>query len=123
MMTKRPSAIPDHVCVRFELPSCIWADHVHLIGEFNNWKPGTMPMQQARDGDWFIELDLPCDRTYQFRYLIDGHWLTESHADGAATNAYGTQNSIVDTTITAALLQLEGKASRVTPLWWHNRGY
>ena len=123
MITKRLSATAGHVCVRFELPSCIWADHIYLIGEFNQWTPGTMPMQQGRDGVWRIELELPFGHTYQFRYLIDGHWLTDSHADGATTNEYGTQNSIVDTTMTAALLKMGEEPLYDESLWWHNHDH
>lgn len=108
MIIKTRSAMPDCVHVIFELPSCLWAEHICLLGEFNNWKPDTMLMQQAHNGVWRIELDLPCGHTYEFRYLVDNHWLTDNHADGLATNRYGAQNSIVDTTLPITLLEFGG---------------
>lgn len=118
MITKTKSPTPGFVRIIFELPSCLWADHVCLIGEFNGWNPATMPMCQDRDGVWRIELDLPCSRTYQFRYLVDGHWLTDSHADGLASNPYGAHNSVVETTLPIAMLQFDGgKKQENAPFW------
>ncbi|MEZ4674755.1 MAG: isoamylase early set domain-containing protein [Caldilineaceae bacterium] len=99
MITKQPSTVPGHTHITFELPSCIWADHIYLTGEFNHWDPRSLPMHQGRDGVWRLEIDLPCGYRYEFRYLVNGSWLTDSHADGLATNPYGTQNSIVDTAL------------------------
>lgn len=95
MIYKEPSTTPEHVHVIFELPSCIWADKVCLTGDFNQWNAGSDPMRQTRSGVWRAELDLPAGQRYEFRYLIDGHWQTDYHADGNATNRYGTENSIV----------------------------
>lgn len=54
-------------------------------------------MRQDRDGVWRATVDLPANRQYCFRYLIDGNWQTDYHADGWSENEYGTENSIVDT--------------------------
>ena len=118
MIIKTESTIPGHIHVVFELPSCVWADHIYLTGEFNEWDSSTLPMRQTRDGVWRVELDLPCDHTYEFRYLVDGHWITDSHADGLTTNPYGTQNSIVDTALPMTLLQIEPRRVSFSALWW-----
>lgn len=97
MIYKQPSPMPEHVHVIFELPSCIWADKICLTGDFNQWDERSLPMRQTRNGVWQIELDLPAGKRYEFRYLIDGHWQTDYHADGNATNRYGTENSVVFT--------------------------
>lgn len=119
MITKRASAVPGRVQVIFELPSCVWADHIYLTGDFNQWHPQSLPLQQGRDGVWRLAIELPSGHTYEFRYLVDGHWITDSHADGVAINPYGTNNSIVDTTLPVASLQVGGKKLRSAPLWWH----
>lgn len=95
MIIKSPSTQAGHVHVVFELPSCVWADRIHLVGEFNGWNETTLPMRQGRDGVWRAELDLPMGQSYQFRYIVDGHWQTDYHADGHTDNQYGTHNSIV----------------------------
>lgn len=99
MIFKTKSRQPGHVFVRFELPACLWADHVYVVGEFNDWDKQRLPMTQDRHGVWSATLDLPAGKTYEFRYLVDGHWLTDGHADGVVTNAYGTQNSVVQTRV------------------------
>jgi hypothetical protein len=95
--------VPGHDAVRvtFELPSCIWADRIHVTGDFNEWSRTSTPMRQGRDGVWRATLELPPGRRYQFRYLIDGQWQTDWHADGSVTNAYGSDNSLLDTGIVA----------------------
>ncbi|OUC09534.1 hypothetical protein RY27_02285, partial [Litorilinea aerophila] len=53
------------------------------------------PMRQDHDGVWRAEVELPAGQSYEFRYLIDGQWRTDFHADGFTTNNYGTENSVV----------------------------
>ena len=95
MIYKQPSPKTGHVRVIFELPSCIWADKICLTGDFNEWDETSLPMHQTRSGVWQIELDLPTGMRYEFRYLIDGHWQTDYHADGNTFNRFGTENSVV----------------------------
>lgn len=97
MIRKSRSPIADHIRVVFELPSCVWADRIFLTGDFNDWRENDIRLHQNRNGVWQAVLDLPAGRSYQFRYLIDGQWRTDSHADGFADNGYGAQNSIVIT--------------------------
>jgi hypothetical protein len=95
MIKKYLSPVPGHVRVVFELPSCIWADRIFLSGDFNNWRAGDIQLQQDRSGIWRAVLDLHVGRRYEFRYLIDGEWRTDFHADGQADNTFGSQNSLV----------------------------
>ncbi len=99
MIHKTTSPQPNHVRVVFELPSCIWADRIFLVGDFNKWSATATPMRQNRDGVWRITLDLPHGSRYEYRYLIDGLWKTDSHADGFATNLHGLESSVVNATL------------------------
>lgn len=96
MIYKTSSYKSDHVRVIFELPASLWAEGVCLMADFNDWDPSATPLRQARDGIWRAEVDLPAQRRYEFRYLIDGRWCTDYHADGFAANG---QNSVVETTL------------------------
>lgn len=96
MIRKLPSPKDDCVRVIFELPACIWADRIFLVGDFNEWSTLVSPFAQGRDGVWRVTLDLPAGREYQFRYLVDGAWQTDLHADGWVRNEFGSQNSIVE---------------------------
>jgi hypothetical protein len=95
VITKTVSPKPDYVRVVFELPASLWADHVALVGDFNHWDPAATPFRQGRDGVWRAVVDLCLGNTYEFRYLIDGRWSTDYHADGAAPNPHGSLNSVV----------------------------
>jgi hypothetical protein len=95
MIRKYRSPIPGHVRVIFELPSCVWADRISLTGEFNDWRENDIVLQQTRSGVWQATVDLPLGTSYQFRYVVDGQWCTDSHADGVSDNMYGSQNSLI----------------------------
>jgi len=113
MIYKTRSLQPDHVRVTFELPASIWADQIFLVGDFNQWRRNATPMCQERDGVWRTTLDLPCRHRYEFRYLIDGQWKTDAHADGFVTNVYGTDNSVVEATLPDILLSVPRSCSQV----------
>jgi hypothetical protein len=95
MIRKLASSMPGYVRILFELPSCLWADRIFLVGDFNQWNETATPMHQDRDGVWRVVIDLPQGGSYEFRYLIDGQWTSDSHADGFAQNNFGVSNSIV----------------------------
>ena len=99
MIYKEPSSKVGAVRVTFQLPASVWANRVYLVGDFNNWNPCASPFQRLHNGVWSITLDLPARRRYEFRYLIDGHWCTDYHADGCTENKYHGLNSIVETTL------------------------
>jgi hypothetical protein len=98
MIYKLATQQPNIVCVVFELPSCVWADQILVSGTFNQWDQRSIPMHQDRDGVWRARVELCAGQRYEFRYLIDGRWQTDYHADGFADNEFGTHNSIVDLT-------------------------
>lgn len=82
MIYTKSSSIAEHIQVVFELPASLWADQVFLTGDFNQWVPNDIPLQQECDGSWRVSLDLPQGRRYEFRYVIDGQWSTDFHAGG-----------------------------------------
>lgn len=99
MIHKMATPDANYVRVSFELPSCLWADRIYLVGDFNGWDQTAMPMRQERDGVWRAVIDLPRDRSFEFRYLVDGQWTSDFHADGFTQNRYGDSNSIVHTAL------------------------
>jgi hypothetical protein len=114
MIYKIPTSHPGLVCVVFELPSCVWADRIVVSGTFNNWNEREFPMHQDRDGIWRARLELPIGQRYEFRYLIDGRWQTDYHADGFTENGFGSHNSIVDLTLVMALPLASRPGSQVS---------
>ena len=113
MIHKTQSPVPGHVRVIFELPSCIWADRIFLVGDFNQWSERATPMRQDRDGVWRAVVDVAYGKSCEFRYLIDSQWQTDYHADGYTTNIYGTENSVVYAVLPEGMPLAERLSSRV----------
>lgn len=111
MIHKLPSPKADCVRVIFELPACIWADRIFLVGDFNDWSKTVAPFAQGRDGVWRVTLDLTAGREYQFRYLVDGRWQTDFHADGWVDNEFGSKNSIVEAVLPPGAVPVPGPTS------------
>lgn len=54
---------------------------VTVAGEFNGWNAGRDRMTLGPDGRWRCTLNL-APGEYQYKYVADGQWLTDPHADG-----------------------------------------
>lgn len=99
LIHKFRSPLRGHVRVVFELPASTWADRISLTGDFNDWRENDILLKQARSGVWQAVLDFPAGTHYEFRYIVDGQWRTDSHSDGTSDNGFGSLNSIVDATL------------------------
>lgn len=88
-------ANPPYVEATFRVAGCIWADSIFLVGDFNHWNPKSHPFRQTRNGDWEIALRLNLGHAYQFRYLCDGTWQTDNHADGFTYDERGVANGLL----------------------------
>jgi len=66
------------VVVLFRLSSRIWADTIHLVGDFNGWSTTATPMKLG-EKYWEARLVLPVGGRYFYAYLVDGNdWCSES---------------------------------------------
>ena len=106
MIRKQISPVAGCVRVNFELPSCIWADRIFVVGDFNQWDRNANPLKQDRDGVWRTALDLQSGKRFAFRYLIDGNWQSDSHADGFISSQPGLESGIVDTSFTEPFFRI-----------------
>jgi len=98
MIHKRPSADENKIIVTFEIPGSVWAECIHLVGDFNDWDQKNLPFRHTREGTWQVELELDRGQEYHFRYLIDGdHWRSDWHADLYTAGADGAFNSVIIT--------------------------
>lgn len=81
--------------VTFSMPAAIWADTIHLVGDFNDWSSTATPLRLS-DDCWSVSLELPAGRSYQYRYLINGtEWYNDWQADRYEPNEHGGDNSVV----------------------------
>jgi 1,4-alpha-glucan branching enzyme len=87
--------------VTFKLPSSIaeTAKTANVVGEFSNWDPTGLPMKKVRKGEFSLSLELPTDKEYEFRYLVDGvKWETDWKTDSVNPTPWGDEfNSVIKT--------------------------
>jgi 1,4-alpha-glucan branching enzyme len=96
MITKRPGRTGT-VLVTFTIPAAVWADTIHVVGDFNGWDERATPLRQTESG-WMITLELEAGRDYHYRYVLNGHeWCNDWNADRYEPNAQGGDNSVVVT--------------------------
>jgi 1,4-alpha-glucan branching enzyme len=76
-----------NVVILFRLPAQIWADHIQLVGDFNNWSTSATAMQLGEQY-WEARLTLHVGERYHYAYLVDGdHWCSDWSLKEIALNA------------------------------------
>ena len=69
------------------------AKAVHLVGDFNDWCSGELPMVRSEEGYWYAELHLPAGE-FKFRYCADGEWFTDYAAFGLEPGQFGLDSVV-----------------------------
>jgi len=69
------------------------AQSAAVAGTFNNWDPKRTPLRKE-SGGWKSTLWLPPGR-YEYRFVVDGQWLSDPHAKESVPNQFGSTNSVV----------------------------
>lgn len=67
---------------------------VCVAGSFNDWQPQATPLVPLGDGRWGKELTLPEGR-YEYRFVVDGVWMTDPAAKENLPNPFGSLNSVL----------------------------
>ena len=78
--------------VQFVVKAADGAAQVYLAGAFRNWEP--LPMRRQQDGRFALELKLP-PGTHEYKFVIDGQWMTDPDHGQCEPNPYGSFNSVV----------------------------
>jgi 1,4-alpha-glucan branching enzyme len=72
------------------------AREVFLCGDFNQWAPESLRMiRRVGAGRWEKHLTLPPGR-YEYRFVVDGQWMSDPQAPAGVPNPYGSFNSVVE---------------------------
>ncbi|PIB34181.1 glycoside hydrolase [Reichenbachiella sp. 5M10] len=72
------------------------AENISLSGDFNNWSLSSHPLKKMKSGDFKLVLELPKDKEYQFRYLVDGTtWINDEEADGFVNNQVSNESNCI----------------------------
>lgn len=89
----RPNGTTQSQRVRFELVAPR-AQTVCIAGTFNDWHPQATPMIDMGQGRWAKELMLP-PGAHQYRFVVDGEWLTDPQASETVPNTFGSTNALL----------------------------
>lgn len=68
------------------------AQIVHIVGDFNHWRP--VPMQRRVDGWWCSQI-LLCHGHHQYRFLVDGKATLDPAAAGVDRDDCGMPVSLI----------------------------
>jgi len=79
--------------VRFELADA-QAQKVCIAGSFNDWRPDVSEMVRIGDGKWWKDLSLSPGE-YEYRFVIDGNWVTDPECPQERENGFGEKNSVL----------------------------
>jgi len=67
---------------------------VAVAGTFNAWSSSAAPLLASPDGTWSIELTL-APGVYEYRFVVDGQWISDSRAKEWVKNPFGSTNSVL----------------------------
>jgi 1,4-alpha-glucan branching enzyme len=76
----------------FTLAAPEGAKEVGIAGDFTSWKPLAMK-KQAKTGRYAVSISLQ-PGVYEYRFLVDGQWVTDPDHNHWAPNPFGTFNSV-----------------------------
>lgn len=71
------------------------AKNVKLAGSFNNWDNRSLSAKKDSRGNWVAKVNLKPGR-YEYKFLVDGSWITDPRCANNTFNSFGTQNSVVE---------------------------
>ena len=70
------------------------AGEVYLAGSFNGWSATDWPLADDGDGNWSIVKKLDAG-AHQYKFVVDGSWMTDPENPEAQDDGYGGSNSLV----------------------------
>jgi len=77
--------------ILFEVKPAGHASDVRLAGTFTGWQP--VEMKRRKDGKFAAEVPVP-PGTFEYKYLVDGKWITDPDHSRWALSPMGTINSM-----------------------------
>ncbi|MCU7552003.1 isoamylase early set domain-containing protein [Chitinophagaceae bacterium LB-8] len=71
------------------------AETVEILGLNDDWE-NPIVMSKKKDGSFAIEVSLPKNTEYEFKYRVNGtEWINEPEADSQRPNKFGGSNSVL----------------------------
>jgi 5'-AMP-activated protein kinase regulatory beta subunit len=73
------------------------AKEVALTGDFNEWNRKSHRMRKDGSGQWKKSL-LLLPGQYEYKFFVDGQWLTDPKNQQTCPNGFGTLNNVIHVT-------------------------
>lgn len=91
-----PPIDTERISVHFQIHAP-GAQRVELVGDFNNWTPGTIRLQGPdASGHWTANVELSEGR-YEYQFLVNGKtWVTDPNATLHRPDGFGRENAVVE---------------------------
>ena len=68
---------------------------VQIAGDFNDWVPESLHLTEFQGRPlWHKTISLR-QGSYEYKYLVDGTWITDPANERTADDAYGDVNSVI----------------------------
>ena len=77
--------------LRFALKPKKGTKTVAVAGDFNGWKP--QAMRKGKTGEFVAVVDANSG-AHEYKFIVDGDWLTDPDNSSWSMNPYGTMNSV-----------------------------
>jgi len=71
------------------------AENVFVAGSFNDWSATKNPMKRVKKDVWEIVIPLEAGK-YQYKFVADGNWITDSENPNTTDDGLGGKNSVVE---------------------------
>ena len=71
------------------------AKRVAVAGSFNNWDDKSLVAKKDTKGTWAVKVSLKPGK-YEYKFVVDGSWVTDPASKCQVYNSLGSQNSILE---------------------------
>lgn len=71
------------------------AKEVMLAGNFNNWSSKQTALRKEKNDLWKTEVSLVAGK-HEYKFVVDGKWVTDPNNSKKAWNSCGSENSIIE---------------------------
>jgi hypothetical protein len=88
----KPVRVKEGILFSYYSPS---AKEIFVAGDFNGWKKRYTPLLKGKDDVWRIVLELKPNRSYDYKYIIDGNWVNDPNNMDLNPDVAGGANSII----------------------------
>lgn len=88
----KPTQVKEGIMFSYYSPG---AKDVYVSGDFNGWKHGATKLIKGGDDVWRVILHLVPNRWYDYKYIVDGDWITDPNNPDLNPDTAGGANSVV----------------------------